>query len=432
MKRITVLTAVLFCLAAGVWAADIDWGGKIENISQGSNIDSEEFTQGNKAGMWLRSAFSPEFNLFGKAGYIYRYEKEEHQHIPDISDLYLYGRSDLGDGNVLSYNVGRFRFSDSTTRVMKSTADGGEVFFRNNILPVKAGIGYTGLVFNLTSEVVMSPADKLESDDKFLLAPPRILGFAEISSPTLAGGNTLKLAVIAQMDLRQEDNSYLEDSQTGKLHTQYVQLSADGSIIPDLFYTLSGVLQTGQYLVPSYGTDAAADYSYLGGMASLTLDYYVESRFNTTISLDALYSSGDSWSDRADFNFLNPPDGGGSSLHRYVPISNTTKGFVYSPEVGNLIFGDLSISMMPVEKVQLQLSSITFMRAVDGPIFDDYISEDSGNSLYLGEEIDFTVNFRPWSDLGLSLTSGVFIPNKDIQTEKDISYRIGGYLSVSF
>jgi len=411
-----------------VWAADVDWGGKIENISQVSNIENEEFTQGNKAGFWLRSSFSPGLNIFGKAGYIYRFENEEHQHTPDISELYLYGKSNLGDGKALSYKAGRFRFRDSSTYIMKSAADGAEVLFKNNAFPLRAGIGYTGLIFNETSEVVMSMADTLDSDEIF--ASPRLLGFAELSSVPLAGGNTLKLAVIAQLDLRPEDSGYVTQSQTGKLHTQYVQLSADGPIIPELFYSLSTVLQTGQYLVPAYDPEPSARYSYMGGMAAFSLDYYAEPRYNTTISLEALYSSGDSWSDRSDFNGLNLP--GSSSLHRFIPISKSTKGYVYSPELGNLIFGDVSLSVMPVEQVQLLLSAITFLRAVDGPIFDDYISEDSGNSLYLGEEIDFTVNYRPFSDLGFSLSSGIFIPNQDIQSEKDITYRVGGYLSVSF
>ncbi|MDC7233003.1 MAG: hypothetical protein PQJ58_07210 [Spirochaetales bacterium] len=429
--KIRSAALLLFLLSPVLWAADTDWGGKIENISQYSNIENETYTQGNKAGLWLRSSFSSEVNLFARAGYIYRYEKEEHQHIPDISDLYFYGRIPMDDGNVLSYNAGRFRFTDTTSRVLKSVADGFQVKFQNNTLPFTVGAGYTGLVFNLTSEVVMTPADKLESDDQFLLAPPRVLGFAEIKSPLMKGGNSVKLSLIAQMDLRSESkDDYLNESQSGKLHTQYVQLSADGSIVPNLYYSVSGVVQTGQYNIPEYDSSEAADYTYFGGMANLKLDYYVEPRFNTTISLDALYSSGDSWDDRGDYSGLLL--GGSSTLHRFVPVSSTTKGYVYAPQMGNLIYGDLSVSVKPVEKVQLLLSAITFMRAVNGPIFDDLIQEDSGDALYLGEEIDFTVNFRPWSDLGFALTSGVFIPNKDIQTEKDISYRIGGYMSVSF
>ncbi len=430
MRKLASLLSLILLTASGISAMETDWGGKFEDITQGSNIEDDTFTQGNKIQMWMRGEVNPLFNFYARGGYTYRYEGEDHKFIPNLSDLYVYGKSDLEEGKSLGYTAGRFKFNDMTTRVVRSSADGLELKYQNRVMPVRFGIGYTGLVFNESSEVVVSPADKIEKGDEFLLAPPRILGYAEFRYPNILGSQSMTLAVIAQQDLRADDDTYLEDSGTGKLHSQYFELGADGQIMSGLYYSVTGVLQTGQYLVPAYDPVPSADYTYLGGMASFTLDYYLESRYTTAVSLEALYSTGDKWSNRGDFQGLLLP--GDSHLNRFTPISNSTKGFVYTPQVGNLIYGDLGVSVKPIETLQLKLSGITFFRAVDGPISDETIIEDSGDSLYLGQEFDFVVNYRPFSDLGLALTTGIFIPNDEIQADSDIRFRIGGYMSVSF
>jgi hypothetical protein len=250
MKSRKIIIVFFVFLSFRLYALDSDWGGKVENISQISNVEYEDFTQGNKASLWYRGEQSPLLNFYIKGDYVYRYEKEDHKNIFDLTNAYFYGRTVLEEGKSLRYNAGRFRFNDSTGRVMKSLADGVEITLQNRTLPVRFGAGYTGLVFGQTSDIVMTPADKLEKDDEYLLAPPRLIAFAEAKYSNLPGGNSLILAVIAQQDLRMDDNSYLEDSETGKLHTQYFQMGADGRFLPDLYYSLTGVLQTGQYLIP--------------------------------------------------------------------------------------------------------------------------------------------------------------------------------------
>jgi len=430
MKKFTSILAISIIVTTGLSALDSDWGGKLEDITQGSNISGDTFTQGNKIQLWLREEVSPVFNFYAKGGYTYRFEGEEKKFYPDLSDFYAYGKYLLDEGRSLNYTLGRSRFNDRTTRIMRSTADGLELKYQNRTMPLRFGIGYTGLVFNQPSEVVVSPADRLEKNDNFLLASPRLIGFAELKYPNLVGSNSLTLALIAQQDMRTDGDSYLKSSKGGRFHTQYFELGADGQIIPDLFYSLTGVLQTGQYLVPAFDSAESADYSSLGGMASLTMDYFVEPLYMTTISVDALYSTGDKWSTRGDFDGTLLP--GGNKLSRFTPVSNSTKGFVYTPQVGNLIYGDLSVSVKPVETVQLKLSGISFFRAVNGPVSDASITADSGSALFLGQEVDFVVNYRPFSDLGFALTSGVFFPNKDILTEGDVQFRVGGYMSVSF
>ena len=56
--------------------------------------------------------------------------------------------------------------------------------------------------------------------------------------------------------------------------------------------------------------------------------------------------------------------------------------------------------------------------------------DPASDSKYLGTEIDGTVNFRPFSDLGASLALGVFLPMGGALTEQDVLFK--GQLEISF
>jgi len=416
----------MFLFLQGVSAGVFDWGGQIENISQYSNIEKEVFTQGNRFLLWMRSEFSPYWNFYANAGYLYRYEEEEHKHIPDISTFHIYGTHETGDTSALDYSIGRIRLMDNTGRVLDSVADGISFLFDNRVMPVRLGVGYTGYVFNLTSEVAMSPADEFDSQNKALLAPPRFIQYLEIRYSNLPGGTTLRAAVVAQEDFRSDDFLIENVPGTGRLHTQYAQVGLDGRLSPDLFYVLSGVLQTGQYRIPEPGGSSR----YLAGMVSASLDWYIEPAWKTVFSMEFLYSSGDNWEDRPEWEGNNPGDT--DILHRFIPVSNSTKGCIYSPLIGNLIYCDLHLSVKPVRTLQIVLSGISFFRAVNGPISEADLGEENGDALYLGEELDLDFYWRPYSDLGLSLCMGIFLPNRHLMVDDTVKFRCGGYLSFSF
>ncbi|OQY35643.1 MAG: hypothetical protein B6241_00175 [Spirochaetaceae bacterium 4572_59] len=425
MKKFLIVF-LLTSFLTGIAAADYDWGGIFENNSEYSSLD-EELTQYNRMAFWGRGEFSPELNIYAKGAYIFAYDDEDVEHLPDLSAFYLYGSLDDLFSTGLGYRVGRFRFRDPGSLILNSTADGFHLSFPGKHLPVTVGVGFTGLVFIDSSEISMSPADEYENlDDDAVLATPRLIQYVSGRYNDLPGGTSLTFSLIAQEDLRTDD--FIEDhvSGSGQLHTQYARLAVSGRFSPDLFYSVSSTLQTGQYVIP----DPSDNYNYLAGMAHGSLEYYPDFDMNPLLSLELLCSSGDSWSNRSGWmgNVGDDTD----MLHRFTPVSKSGKGTVYAAQPGNLIYADLSSSLKPLETVQLILSSITFFRAVDGPVSDTSIIEASGDGLYLGEELDFTVNWRPYSDLGLALNSGVFFPNSAVIADDDPQFSMGGYFSFSF
>lgn len=425
MKKVLIVF-LLTSFLTGIAAADYDWGGIFENNSEYESLD-EELTQFNRIALWGRGEFSPELNLYAKGGYIFSYEDEEVEHLPDLSALYLYGRSNDYFSTGLDYRIGRFRVSDPGGFILNSPADGFRLFFPGTRLPVMVGVGFTGLVFIDSSEISMTPADEYETlDEDAVLAAPRLIQYVSGRYTDLPGGTSLSFSLIGQEDLRTDD--FIEDyvPGSGQLHTQYARLGVEGRITPDLFYSVSGTLQTGQYLIP----DPSENYNYLAGMGHGSLKYYPDYDMSPVLSLEVLCSSGDSWSHRS--GWMGDVGDDTDMLHRFTGVTKSTKGLVYAAQAGNLLYADLSTSLKPLETVQLILSSITFFRVVDGPVSDTSISETSGNDLYLGEEIDFTVNWRPYSDLGFALNSGVFLPNSSVITDDDLRFSIGGYFSFSF
>ena len=77
------------------------------------------------------------------------------------------------------------------------------------------------------------------------------------------------------------------------------------------------------------------------------------------------------------------------------------------------------------------LKASAFWRLTQGAIFDSGIDEGS-TSPYLGTEVNLILNFRPLSDLGVSLTNGVFLPQGSAYDLSQKSLKYVARLTFSF
>jgi hypothetical protein len=88
-----------------------------------------------------------------------------------------------------------------------------------------------------------------------------------------------------------------------------------------------------------------------------------------------------------------------------------------------------------VDKFQTSIDGLVFFRNTAGSISTGNTNPDSSDG-YLGSEVDLTLSFRPFSDLGISLASGLFFPNDDGKKsallESEESVEIAVRLDVSF
>ena len=105
----------------------------------------------------------------------------------------------------------------------------------------------------------------------------------------------------------------------------------------------------------------------------------------------------------------------------FVGLTPPSFGTVFSPRLGNLMVTDFSYSIKPftrdgrnaIQEFQAELAALGFFRPTTGVISQGNAASTSSDELYLGTEVDLRLNFRPFSDLGFSLSNGVFLPNND-------------------
>jgi hypothetical protein len=169
----------------------------------------------------------------------------------------------------------------------------------------------------------------------------------------------------------------------------------------------------------SYQADSASDtgssYGYdtiLAHLVGFTVDYYLTGFFNSRAGLGFSFGTGD-----ADANSFYEGNTAGN-YNQFLPVTGGGGGMIFSPGVSNIISASANFSMKPfsnmeipfVQNAQMILNAMPFFRSTAGPIAISGIAPNfTGN--YLGSEIDFTVNLRPFSDLGVITQLGYFLPS---------------------
>lgn len=404
---------ITFLITSSLYSLEYDWGGTFQNKTDTSS-------QSDSLGLWTEFNISPLINFEASLGYkfLYDFDDESVNHIPEFAALNLFGKS-----NDISYKAGRFTLSDQNKNLFGTIIDGFEVDYNNRLIDISSGLGFTGLVFNKNSAVLMTSKDFTASSDDALLASPRLAEYAEISYFVLPGDGAVTAALLAQQDLRSESSI---DSGEGLLHSYYLNLGLKGRLKTSLFYNFYVTGELGSYNMTADDrilTVAAA----AGG---LKVDVPITMPLKPLLSVDLFYSSGDDWG-RGDYEGSSI-DSSVSTLNQYSGFTYQTRGFVYNVGLGNLVYGDVSFTISPFSFMSVRAGSLTMFRAVDGPVSELPVSEsDSSSSLFLGEEVTLALNFRPFSDLGLQLKGGAFIPN-DAVVSDGVQYKVSGYLSLSF
>lgn len=401
-----------------LYSVEFDWGGAIQNITDVSIVNERSITQINSLSLWAEIDVKPMLNFKMGGGYWFKYD-DSVSHIPEFGMLYVYGSNDS-----ISYKVGRYTVKDKNKNLFSTILDGAGFGFRNETIEINWGIGFSGLVFNDNSNISMTSSDyDLKQSDDFKLASPRLAEYGEVTFYVLPGDGAVSVAFLAQQDML--SSSQIQSGE-GLLHTFYLNAGLKGRLWNSLFYNLYGTGEAGVY-------DMTKDKRTLilgAGAAGLKVDIPLPLPLNPLVSVDFFYSSGDNW-DRTDFQG-SAIDGDIDYLFLYTPFSMQNKGYIYSINGGNLIYGDVALSISPVSFFSVVLESLTLFRAVNGPVSTLPVSEaDSNSSRYLGEEVTLTVNLKPLSDLGFQLKGGVFIPN-DAVVSDGVQFKLGGYLSLSF
>jgi hypothetical protein len=395
-------------------------------------------SQNDKLSAWLRLDILPAFNFFTQFGYVFQYTTDEGsadfyfntdsfnplELLKIVETLKFSGEIifDSSAVSLISYQAGRYQVADVSASVINTALDGAEGVVRFPESRVRAGCWYNGFIDKNISNILISSTDlNLYEDADQQFSSPRLVQQA-VWTFTNLGGQSMSIFAAAQEDLRSADD--LATTGGSLFHSLYVGGALNGIIASNLSYNIYAVVGTGSYMYPKTDTSVLM----LAQMYKAELRYFLKGALSPVIGATAVYSSGDDW-DRADWE--------GSSFTAdkeittlFIPISARKNGYVFSAALGNLCFLEASYSFRPVEPLQLSFRNAVFFRAENGPM-DAEVSKTS-TDLFLGNEISLRANFRPLSDVGTSLSAGLFFPNQDVLTGKDIEFRANLYLSLSF
>ncbi len=389
--------AIALLLAGGLPAGAVEWGGTVGNTTTPTYSGTSQelsFQQKDTAALWLDAELNPRLSLTIQGSYTY---EQDRPYLFDVDILKLHGRYPLRDSSVLEFSLGRFRGADFTALLFNDNLDGAQVSWRTARANLSLSVGFLGLELEPVSTVSMSKTDILGDS---LLAPPRLLEMLQVELPELLGRQTLLAALVAQQDLRAEDQLVTGG---GRLSTEYLGVALRGPLAGALYYDLFGYLGTGR----TYSLIGAA-YSYewiLSGLVGGSLRFFKEKWLSSNFELRLLLATGD-----ADYtaSFYEGNTDGLATV--FTTISQPELTLLFTPRLGNLVLAEASYSLKPAAFFQALLKASLFLRPTKGRISDSTVDPLLSSSPYLGTEIDASFRFRLFSDLGLALTAGVFLP----------------------
>jgi hypothetical protein len=434
MKRGLILAALAVLVAWG--AAALDFGGSLDSATTVEKAADGTFDEEATVAGWVRQKLGDTIEVYVRGSYTYTIDTPV---LFDLDAAWLKGEWDKATGpTLLELTLGRFKARDFTHLVLDHTVDGIEAVFTYPRAVFRATAGYTGLVQKPRSDIVISRTDATEIDDKTVLfAPPRLLGVFDVDLLNVLGDQTLKLAMLLQEDLRPDSDLMGEGdavvpSKGGRLSTQYLGASIGGPMGGGFYYDLFAYGSTGQTLSDIDGVYRNKPIAAV--LAGGGVRLYAGPK-SSVISLRGLYASGDK--DAVNVTESNT-DGFATT---FTPISLSDTSFVFSPQLSNIIVAQASYSLVPFESLgiptladlQAVLSALAFARPTTGPVSSGGI-DPASDAAYLGAEIDLTVNYRPFSDLGIALKGGVFFPNESafVADRTDPAYLVGLVMSLSF
>ena len=303
--------------------------------------------------------------------------------------------------------------------------DGLRMEFGYPFSTLQLAFGYTGLLNKYYTSLVMSKLDALDDLDKdVLFAPRRLIGTLSWNIPELFARQNVNFSILVNEDLRhlfedviKEGKEVFDPSSGGLVDTQYFGVGLDGPLTSSLFYSAFFYLGTGRMLtfVPDSQSNTGEAYLYkniLAGLGGVSFRYYLQEFFQSVASVQILYATGDSDS----ISYIEGNTSGSCSM--FLPISGQSLGTAFQPKTSNLLAVELGYSLKPfastkgfiLESLQAGAKLTPFFKASKGAMSEGEVDPSAGAG-YLGTDVAVYGNLRPFSDLGLGVAIGFFLPN---------------------
>lgn len=199
-------------------------------------------------------------------------------------------------------------------------------------------------------------------------------------------------------------------------NANYFGVGGRGTIIGGLGYSAE--------LIYEFGESAAATSTQMESISAfaglLTLDYQIQGPMEPTLLVQYMYGSGDK--DRQSPTDALAGNQAGTDDNGFLSFGFVQTGYSLFPRVSNIHILRIGGTIRPLEsvdwlhKLQVGVFGYLYRKAQsEEPISD---SRSFQNSADVGKEVDFTLRWRIYSDLGFSLNYGCFFPGDAYQETK--------------
>lgn len=387
MKRYIVF--LLIVCTAIMNAAGLDFGINISNnTGVGGSRKTVDVSQSDAAHVFLKiptGSFSSVY-LSGEArfyGYFPCKPRSKPLFLPAAQSFKIDRADWTGytavNGIGVRWALGRTYFTEYSKKILHGLFDGGIVGFTFNHADIAFALGYTGLTYKTDAKI------RIDSDDaerirakNTILAPQRLfLSFSSAFTELLLS-HTFGFDILTQFDLLRRKTA---------THTQYIVPYIHGRLHRNVSWKFWGAVQLGQN--PSFF------YSLASG---LSLQYFNPQLLNLTVRGALDWAAGDY-------------DGAGA-MRAFIPVTDLKHLSVADIRFRNTLTAGFSMNIRPIQGLVTGLSYnlVTMPNIYKKPA-------------YTGSELLGKISYAFYNDFDISFWGGIFIPNKNPQSQQSLRWQ---------
>lgn len=381
-KRYTLLLSCVLLFIFSHTLYSFDYGFELSNSLGIKNIEKLVVNTDHKETLWITLPFNKD-NTANLA-----LEGSFYASLPELSEKFVYfANIDLirfsatpinSDGIKFSIDAGRIPVADSTGFVINHIIDGTELHFSLPFGNIDFAAGYTGLL-NVRSSSIAISIDDLEdaqTDVMYGIGSKRLIGKITLQIPQAIGNIDLIAEGTGQYDLRR----HMESNSQQLIDTVYGTIALSGSLLNNLYYSLSGTYQGG---IQELANDTKNSENSL--ISSVRFDFFPLA--GNQIFAQFVYS---------------PPQN--DFFSNYIPISTVSPGTLFPSGFTNLMRATAGWYFNPINLFNFNLAANIFLNSGD---------KGSSTEVYNSSEITGGATFKATSDLRFRIDSSIFLPYKE-------------------
>ena len=200
-------------------------------------------------------------------------------------------------------------------------------------------------------------------------------------------------------------------------NSNYYGFGVNGIVIPRLQYTVEYIQESGT----SYASGTTTKERIKASANLVQLKYLPRMNLDPVITLRYLFGSGDK--DRTSTTNTVGGNTAGTNDTNFLYFGYAMAGYVLEPKLSNLQVYNISASIKPIkekgifEDTDLGISFYTYQKDKAQGAISDLAATQAKKGI--GQEFDLFYNWKVFSDLIISLRSGVFTPGSAYPSTAD-------------